>query len=67
MEMSDLIFLPFDFLYAVVMLVFTLGFSTITGVFMYGIVLIVKWQYDRLNRASDEALRVIEEKKQSKL
>ena len=65
--MSDVIFLPFDFLYGVMLLVYTLGLSTITGLVMYGVVVYVNWQYDRLNRVSDEALRVIEENKQAKL
>ena len=58
-EMSDLIFVPFDFLYGVLMLVYTLGFSTLTGILMYGIVFFVNWQKDKFNRASDNSIRVI--------
>jgi hypothetical protein len=66
-EMSDLIFVPFDFLYGVVMLVYTLGLSTLTGIVMYAIVFVVNWQKDKFNRASDNSIRVIEEEKQAKL
>lgn len=66
-EMSDLVFVPLDFVYSLLMLVYALGYSTLTGVVMYGVVYCVNWQKDKFNRASDESIRVIEELKQAKL
>ena len=65
--MSDLVFVPLDFCYSLLMLVYALGYSTLTGVLMYAVVYCVNWQKDKFNRASDESIRVIEEQKHSKL
>jgi len=62
-EMSDLVFVPLDFTYSLFMLVYALGYSTLTGVVMYAVVWCFNWQKDKFNRASDESIRVIEEQK----
>jgi predicted neutral ceramidase superfamily lipid hydrolase len=66
-EMSDLVFVPLDFVYSLLMLVYALGYSTLTGVIMYAVVYCVNWQKDKFNRASDESIRVLEVEKHSKL
>lgn len=66
-EMSDLVFVPFDFIYSLMMLVYALGYSTLTGIMMYAVVFCVNWQKDKFNRASDESMRVISEQKHQKL
>jgi len=63
-EMSDLVFVPFDFIYSLLMLVYALGYSTLTGILMYALVFCFNWQKDKFNLASDESIRVIAEQKQ---
>ena len=66
-DISDLVFVPFDLIYSLLMLVYALGYSILTGVIMYAVVFCVNWQRDQWSRGADASIRKIEVKKDQKL
>lgn len=62
-EISDLIFVPLDFAYSLLMLCYAMGFSTVTGLVMYFVVYCVNWQRNQFYRVTEEPCRKISEKK----